>query len=391
MSAPASVDASSCTGWTSKVSPPRSIRVLRTRSGRVETVGFRRYVAKVMASGEWPSRLHRATLEAGAVATKQYAWYYTLKGNHRAGYHRNGKCYDVRDDTFDQLYKPGSADPTSKQQRAIDRTWGLTLRKNGRFFLTGYRAGSASSCGADANGWKLYAKSMGACARQGMGYQQILKRYLRPNLTFVWSNKLGPVLKKPVLALRSGNTIPSGAATLAWRPASSKANISKYKVQRKVGKGSWKDISIPSPTAKQSDVWLKTGVNNRFRVLARDGKGRRGPWAYSPRRKAAIRGPIGLALSGAEAEPAGSEPIKAKTRFTGRSVAFVTRTGPGMGQAKVFVNGKRIATLDLERSTATSKALVWARNWPLAKRRAISVKAVDPNMRVDFEGFFILR
>ena len=49
-------------------------------------VGFRRYVAEVMASGEWPGRLHTTTLEAGAVATKQYAWYYALKGHHRSGY-----------------------------------------------------------------------------------------------------------------------------------------------------------------------------------------------------------------------------------------------------------------------------------------------------------------
>jgi hypothetical protein len=388
---PASVEASSCTGWTSKTSPPATIRVLRTRSGRVEKVGFRRYVAEVMASGEWPSRLPRATLEAGAVATKQYAWYYALKGNHRAGYRRAGKCYDVRDDTMDQLYRPNRAAPTAKQKSAIDKTWGLTLRKSGRFFLTGYRAGVTQRCGVDANGWKLYAKSVTSCARQGMGYQQILKRYLSPNLKLVWSDRLGPVVKKPSLALRSGNTVPGGAATLSWQPASAKANISKYKVQRKVGKGPWKDLQLPSVTAKQSDVWLKTGVNNRFRVLARDGKGRRGPWAYSPRRKAAIRGPVGLALSGADAEPAGGEPIRAKTRFTGRSIALVTRTGPGMGRAKVFINGKKVAIVDLRRSRSTSKALVWARNWPASKRRAISVKAVDPDARVDFEGFFVLR
>ena len=77
VTSPEPVAAGSCTGWTSTVTPPNKIRVLRTRKGVVETVDFRKYVARVMASGEWPSRLKMATLEAGALATKQYAWYYT--------------------------------------------------------------------------------------------------------------------------------------------------------------------------------------------------------------------------------------------------------------------------------------------------------------------------
>ncbi len=80
---PEPVAAGSCTGWHSIVNPPPTIRVLRTRTGAIETVGFRKYVGRVMASGEWPSRLKMATLEAGALATKQYAWYYAMAGNHR--------------------------------------------------------------------------------------------------------------------------------------------------------------------------------------------------------------------------------------------------------------------------------------------------------------------
>jgi hypothetical protein len=327
----------------------------------------------------------------GAVVTKQYAWYYAMKGNHRSGFTRNGKCYDVRDDYTDQIFRPEQAEPTAKQQAAIDRTWGLTLRKNGRFFLSGYRQGSASSCGADANGWKIYAKSMGDCARQGWSSKRILNRYLNPNLKLVWSKTLGPAVAKPRIALKPGNTIPSGAATLFWKPANSKADVSSFKVQRRIGKGSWKTVAEPGMGGRQRDVWLKTGINNRFRVHAKDDTGRRGPWAYSPKRKAAIRGPVGLSLAEDGVDPAASEPIRAKTRFTGRSIAFVTRTGPGMGKAKVFVNGKKVAVVDLQRGTSTAQALVWAKNWSAAKRRSVSVRAVDPTVRVDFDGFFILR
>ena len=381
---------SSCTGWGSTASPPETIRVLRTRSGKVETVAFRRYVAKVMASGEWPSRLKMATLEAGALATKQYAWYYTLKGNHRSSYVSGGKCYDVRDDTMDQLYRPNQANPTDRQWQAINKTWNLTLRKNGRFFLTGYRAGSASQCAADANGWKLYARSVNACANKGWSSTRILKRYLSPNLAFVWSDTMGPAVQKPAIALKVGNVLP-GAATLTWKPYSKSSDVADYKLQRKTGRGEWKTVAVDDTTAKWVDVWLKSDVPTRFRVKARDSKGKSGPWAYSPRREADIRGPVGTALSGAGIETAASEPLRVKVRFTGHSVAFVSRTGPGMGQAKVFVNGKKVATVDLERATTTNRKLVWTKNWSRARTRAVVVKAVDVTERVDFDGFYLLR
>jgi hypothetical protein len=106
----------SCTGWTSRMVEPPKIRVLDTRTGKVHKVKTERYVAQVMASGEWPGRLPEATLKAGAFATKQYVHYYALKGHHRGGVSR-GRCYDVVNTTADQLWRPG-AKPTPSQIRA---------------------------------------------------------------------------------------------------------------------------------------------------------------------------------------------------------------------------------------------------------------------------------
>jgi hypothetical protein len=69
----------------------------------------------------------------------------------------------------------------------------------------------------------------------------------------------------------------------------------------------------------------------------------------------------------------------------------MARTGPGMGKARIFLNGKKVATVDLDRSKVTDQALVWTRNFSRAKPRSIAVKAVDRSRRVDFGGFFVLR
>jgi hypothetical protein len=413
--------ASSCTGWTSHVVPPRTIRVLRTGIGRVQRVPFRRYVAEVMASGEWPSRLHMVTLEAGAVATKQYAWYYAMRGHHRPHYRHNGRCYDVRDDTADQLFRPERARPSGRQTRAIDATWGLSLRKFGRFFLTGYRAGGVSSCASDANGWKLYAQSVEACARQGWSRERIQRTYLGPRLSFVWSPRVGPILHEPVIYLRAGNSMPHDAVSVSWKPDVVAGGITHYTLQRKVGRGDWQSVWLARPHARKIHVWLKTGVGNRFRIRATDHQGRTGPWAYSADRTAALRGPIGLRLSSttvpagkqADRRPGKREERRADTRaerrsskhggrqathssrarirFTGRSVALVARTGPGAGRAKVFLDGKRVAIVDLERPTATSRELVWARNLGRVKPRTIAVTAADRGSTIDFRGFYVLR
>lgn len=171
----------SCTGWTSRTKPPETIRVLR-RTGQVVEVPFRRYVAHVMVAGEWPSYLPFGTLVAGAFAVKQYGWYYALEGHHRDGYRKDGKCYDVKDGTGDQLYAH-FGDPTDKQRRARDRLWGLSLRREDgvgdkRFILTGYRYdGGADTCGRDATGWKLYEVSADHCGELGWSGKRILRTY----------------------------------------------------------------------------------------------------------------------------------------------------------------------------------------------------------------------
>jgi hypothetical protein len=388
--APQPTEASSCTGWTSMSSPPLTIRVLRTKTGDVEKVDFKRYVAKVMASGEWPHHMRKATLQAGAVVTKQYAWYYTLKGNHRSGYVSRGKCFDVRDDTMDQLYRPNGAWPKANQWAAIDKTWNLTLRKNGRFFLTGYRAGGVKRCAADANGWKLYATSVESCAAKGWSSKRILTRYLSPNLKFVWSDPAGPAVREPSIKLQAGNTIASGPGSLSWRPAAAKPRVSQFVIQRKFGASEWKTVATRSGKARQADVWLKTGEANRFRVRATDRKGHKGQWSYSPISRPAIRGPVGLSLSGADVQTANA-PAKASTTFKGHSLAVVARTGPDMGRIKVLVDGKRVAIVDLDRNKKAKRALVWATSWPTAKRHSVVVKAMDADKRVDFNGFLVLR
>jgi hypothetical protein len=196
-SAPATVAAGSCTGWTSTVVPPPSINVLRTSLGRVDTVPFRRYVELVLAA-EWGPGTAQEALAAGAVAVKQYAWFHALAGHWRGGRY-GGTCFDVRDTNADQVYRPATKIPTAKQRAAVAESWAITVRKPssadpaGRFFMTSYNGGhSLPACGAGVTGWKLWQYGAATCAAEGYTYEAILRIYYGPGLRVVTTARAGP-------------------------------------------------------------------------------------------------------------------------------------------------------------------------------------------------------
>lgn len=168
----ASAQPQQCTDWKSTTEPPPSIKVYRVSEGRIDTVDFKDYVLRVV-SREWNVK-QAALRQAGAVAVKQYAWYYVL---HYRGGKYNGNCYDVKDTTADQLYAekaiPSLPDPV---KTAVDATWTWTLHRGNVFPMTGYRRGADVACGANA-GYHLYVKSARKCASDGWSAQQILAKY----------------------------------------------------------------------------------------------------------------------------------------------------------------------------------------------------------------------
>ena len=166
-----------CTGWTSTTTPPPTIRVLRT-AGTVETVDLKTYVKTVMPA-EWPTTWPMEVQRAGAITIKQYAWYYAM---HYRGGNANGSCYDVVDNSNDQVYSPGDRTPSTGQSYAVDGTWSESLLRNGSFIVTGYRSGSNVPCGSDATGTVLYQLSARDCAIAGKSAEEILHAYFDPGL-----------------------------------------------------------------------------------------------------------------------------------------------------------------------------------------------------------------
>ncbi len=223
-STPPTAHAASCTGWPSTRVPPASIRVLRTATGKVQVVDFKTYVQVVLAA-EWPSTWPIEAIKVGAVAVKQYAWYYAM---HWRGGTASGGCYDVSDSTSDQLYQPETRHPAASTLAAVDATWTESVTKNGSFVLMGYRSGAFVACGADADGWHIYEHSSLACANAGMSADQIIAIYFNPGAAF-WRPAPQP-WGVPISPPEQSTVTVGTSAKLSWveLPASGTTIVSRH-------------------------------------------------------------------------------------------------------------------------------------------------------------------
>lgn len=166
-----------CTKWSSTTTPPTSIKVYRVSEGKVDTVDFKDYVMRV-TSREWNVK-QGALRQAGAVAVKQYAWYHVL--HYRGGMY-NGKCFDVKDTTADQLYASKAISGLPRAvKRAVNNTWTWSVHRDGKLPMTGYRLGADVRCAANA-GYRLYVRSARKCANNGWSAERILSVYFTANV-----------------------------------------------------------------------------------------------------------------------------------------------------------------------------------------------------------------
>jgi uncharacterized repeat protein (TIGR01451 family) len=115
---------------------PSTIRVLRTETGQVEVVDLKEYVKNVLPN-EWISSWNMDALKSGAMATKTYAWYWTIHQKYP------GCDYDVKDTIADQVYRPSTAN--SRTSQAVEETWNWVVTKNGEIFQAQYDSGTQGS------------------------------------------------------------------------------------------------------------------------------------------------------------------------------------------------------------------------------------------------------
>ena len=212
-----------------------------------------------------------------------------------------------------------------------------------------------------------------------------------------------PSTSIPTSAFASGPGIVP--VHLSWSGSDSGGSgIDRYELERSTDGKPYTPVStaLINPTLS---VPLASGHSYRFRLRAVDGAGNIGAWAYGTtlrltsiadsaslvRYGSGWHKTTGTGYWGGADQWSTKSSATASLTFTGRSIAWVARTGPSSGIARVYVNGVLAATVNLQNSTAELRRTMFARTWSSSARRTITIKVAGTagHARVDVDGFVV--
>jgi len=181
-----------------------------------------------------------------------------------------------------------------------------------------------------------------------------------------------PVVGAPRATFVAGPKASSKVTVnLSWE-ASESPDVVAYDVQWSRNGGAWNSVTLPSPTATSVNFKLAPGNDYRFRLRARNGA--TGDWVVTASRRLGRvqeKSPqVSYTGSGKRVYLSGAsggyvrrsnvEGARASFTFTGTGVAFVSTRGTNRGLAELWLDGEKVATVDLYASSLQTARVVWA-------------------------------
>ena len=185
-----------------------------------------------------------------------------------------------------------------------------------------------------------------------------------------------PVVTTPNLRLAKKPTTPVAAvpAIVTWSLAGSKSGLRRYELQYRRDGGAYQKLALRTAVARTRWVNLAAGHKYTFRVRAVDKAGRVGDWkTVGPRKGQNVsdasksitwKGKWGAVrlktYLGGTVHWTKSKGATATLRFKGTSVAWVGPIGSTRGKAQIYLDGKRVATVDLKAASFHPRRILFA-------------------------------
>lgn len=227
------------------------------------------------------------------------------------------------------------------------------------------------------------------------------------------------ITRAPVQTFITGRLVtPSNVPVrISWAGTDgSGSGIARYQLQRSTNSGAWQTVQLPSPTASAVVVSLVPGNSYAFRVRAVDRQSNWNGWTAGPRFTAAAyddSSPM-IGYSGRSTQQTGAPQWRlaastgayrgyvryttlggasAQLTFTGRNVAWIAPKYLTRGKAVVYVDGVKVATVDLYAARLLPARVLYTRSWSSDGTHTIRVQAVSLSgrPRVDVDAFLALR
>lgn len=217
-----------------------------------------------------------------------------------------------------------------------------------------------------------------------------------------------PTASTPGLSLRSGGTLDAGLTVVGtWAAASDPGgSIGRYEARWRIDGELAKATSLASSTRTLTRR-MQPGHTYSLRVRARDAAGNWSPWVETATLSPTLvqdsndsvlkRGRWTTArksvFSGGSAVYSTRKGDRVVRRFTGRGIAWVASESRTRGKASVYIDGVRVAVVDLGRSSTLHRSIVFAKSWASSgeHKLKIRVQGTKGRHRVDVDAFVIVR
>ena len=192
---------------------------------------------------------------------------------------------------------------------------------------------------------------------------------------------------------------------ITWAASTDNIGVASYHLQRSIDGGAYRDGRHPLTNGYSIDL-SNSAHNYRFRVRAFDGVNysafRTGPTfrtiSYSESSTAVkYSGTWGLSTSpvyvGGKARVGSVAGRSATLAFNGNRVAWLSRTGPTYGSARVYIDGSLVKTVNLNAATVTDRKMVFVRSWAAVGNHTIRIVVVGTSGHpgVVLDQIFVLR
>jgi hypothetical protein len=191
-----------------------------------------------------------------------------------------------------------------------------------------------------------------------------------------------PSLRGPMVSLGNGRGIDTAGnvpVDVSWLGYDA-SGIARWDLElSRDGGASFSRVTLPSPTARQAVLWLQPGTNAyQFRVRATDSAGNTSGWTLGPVSRIQVEDEVspnitysgtwtGGAAAGAwggnlkRSAIAGSKAVL-RVPVGSRSVTWLVPKGADQGIAEVWLDGGKIATVDLYSASSMPRRLLLVRN-----------------------------
>lgn len=242
--------------------------------------------------------------------------------------------------------------------------------------------------------WALYPES-----------DLVVSAYYDPKVRY--PDHVAPRTTTPVVRIGTGPASPTTPTTVSWTGSDVGWGIAKYQLQRSVDGGSWRTVALPAARSVSAAAQAIPGHSYRYRVRAVDKAGNIGSWNTGPTVRLTLTAdgattvryggawvitPDPAALGGSmhTAVAAGAT---ATYSFSARGIAWVAPRGPDQGRAYVYLDGVRVATVDLGSPSAQAPAIVFRKLWTAVGSHVIKIRVLGTAGRpsVSVDGFIRLR